>query len=683
MAAPLSRWIPAAFAMAIGCALGWLAEPVLTPDLEAHNGTGLSDKGDLTRKEAIGSAWLPLSELEEQLQSISAAELSALLAKLEPRFWCGHPNGRDALRIVVRRLAEQNPPAELTRELFGRFASWELPAGVRAEALRNLAAALVMVPGVTPEMIGESLRGYTKYEIRAAAAGFVGERRGESLERDAAAVRQLLLAAGLKGDELVSMAAELAAAAWFHEQPEAAIAFAVKNAPVGNSEIFRPMLRQLYAVNPAAAVAALKLAASNAKSSYWTGESALLTGLSAAEFRDVLSQVPKDERLNCLQGFAIELALQAPGNVLELAQQFSAAELYPQQVHEKRSDYSGLLRLLPLFAQRDAARCREWLNSLSTERRLKLLEDTAVSTPSGNAEFARLCLSDPEFQLSATSAFQILSAITGKDLNAALRELPRVPEDERLNVEAALHGKAILDRNSGDIAGVLEALEQLPESLRRQVRTDIYPSLAQRYQTQLKEWIASNPDAPEAKALQIQLANHDAFLSNAQREALLAQALPSINEYPGVASVAESYISFLAQTDPSSAVEWFARIPDGERKVSVAHRIAERWAVTDMASAVAWAEQLPPSPSRDGAFIELVAKQKSDPAEALQQVAQIGDGERRFGAALLLVQEWALADHERAIAIIAEAPLSEDQRSKLHEIVESSPTRIRSKTAAP
>jgi hypothetical protein len=119
------------------------------------------------------------------------------------------------------------------------------------------------------------------------------------------------------------------------------------------------------------------------------------------------------------------------------------------------------------------------------------------------------------------------------------------------------------------------------------------------------------------------------------------------------------------------------------RKEGIAHTIAERWAVTDMAAAVAWAEQLPPSPSRDGAFVELAAKLKSDPTEALQRIAQIEDGEQRFTATRALVQEWVLADFERAIAIIGDAPLSEDHRHKLQEIVESSPTRIRSRIAAP
>ncbi len=672
MAARLPQWLPTPIFLAVGGALGWLLEPAMTPEIESGAASGVDRP--LSTTDVIAGAWLPTATLEQHLRSLSSAEANALLTKLDHAFWSGHPNGRDAWRVLVSRLSEQSSRSELARELFTQVRTWDLPAAARAETMRVLTAALARIPAMTPAMIGKALRGFTWDEVHAAAAIIAEERRGKSIESDASALRQLFVAAEAKADRLDEIANDLVAAAWFREQPEAAIAFAAK-ARGFDGAIFRPMLRQLYAVDAPAAVAALKQIAAYGKSSSWTGESAFLTGLTAAEFRKVASQAPKEERLKCIAGFGGKLAREAPANVAEFALEFSAAELFTEAFFEERFLYNDLPALLPLFAERDATACREWLSAVTPERRVKALQDAVISS----AAYARFCLSTP----GISPSYFLLRPIASEDFNAAMRELPHVPESERSDTEVGLHFSAITERYTGDIAGALQALEQLPERLRSKVADNIFSSLALRHQAQVEQWIAANPTSPSIPALQIALADRDAFLPNARREALLAGSLSTINENPGVATVAESYMQFLSKTDPPSAAAWFSRIPEGDQKNRIAQILAQRWAMTDSSAALAWAEQLPPSSCRDDAFLTLAEKQKANPDEALQRVAQIADPERRYHTTVGLVYQWSLADPERAMSMIAEVDLSDEHRRKLQAIVDSSPTRLRSSKASP
>src|SRR5215204_5690244 len=107
MAARLLRWIPGLIILAIGAVLGWLAEPAFTPDAES---TGHSDaRRDLSppHAEAIGRDWLPVPELEQRIRSLSLDDANRMLEQMPSSFWCSHPNGRDALRMIVRQLRQR------------------------------------------------------------------------------------------------------------------------------------------------------------------------------------------------------------------------------------------------------------------------------------------------------------------------------------------------------------------------------------------------------------------------------------------------------------------------------------------------------------------------------------------------------------------------------------------------
>jgi hypothetical protein len=165
------------------------------------------------------------------------------------------------------------------------------------------------------------------------------------------------------------------------------------------------------------------------------------------------------------------------------------------------------------------------------------------------------------------------------------------------------------------------------------------------------------------------------FVGWASREPLAAlnHALHSTSRSPGNATIG-LMMDQLSIEDPQRAAGMLDLLPDGARALS-AQAVARHWVAMDPQAAAQWIRQLPERNGRDLALGEVVRHLMEDhPAQAFAWAAAIGNSQMRLELIRNALSDRMPDDAASLIRAIETAPLHEQDRKSLIDLLGRRPT---------
>ena len=144
---------------------------------------------------------------------------------------------------------------------------------------------------------------------------------------------------------------------------------------------------------------------------------------------------------------------------------------------------------------------------------------------------------------------------------------------------------------------------------------------------------------------------------------LAAQSLPAGKEQDdAVVGIVQRWV----QKEPGKAAAWVAEFPTGMLRDTALETVVKLWADQDLAEAGKWINSITPRANRDvavAAYVEKVSVQF--PEMAAEWAKAIGDEKLRGERMENLAELWLHSNAAAARAWIAQAPLTDDAKSRL------------------
>jgi hypothetical protein len=542
-----------------------------------------------------------------------------------------------------------------------------------------------------------------------AAREWAAQLKGESRERAMWGVAMVL--ARTKPAEAAKMAAEMSPSGWRHTQvlerlvetwahnnPEAAIQWAVRVPAADRNSVFTKLVSVLGPTNPdvaaqilallppsgedresvlgivvsawakkdpdAALVWATKLAG-NERGRVIEGVGRELARTDAAAAGRWAAQCEGDDRVSALSGVASVLMLNDPAG---------AAKMVSELLPASKGRCTIMDAVITTWAQKDPAAVCEWAQQWTGDDRDPILGSVAGALaqvdPVAAARMAdELPAEGPE---RSRALAKIASSWAAKDPGKASEWVCQLPEKERggvivnvaevwAKVDALAAGEWVSKLPSG--AGRAEALKQVAFRWGWQDATAA------------SEWARQLSESDRVMALSGAI--NALRQQNAPAAATLAVELPPGEEKKRTLGL---IACDWAQRDLEATVAWATKLPQGDRGEALVG-LAWMWAESDCSAAVNWIGQLQPGDDRikacEGVAIGWASR---DPAAAADWVSQL-DEQNRGLAILRVANLWVRKDPGAASDWVRQLPQGGERTDAVNAVTDYWVTKDRAAVA--
>jgi hypothetical protein len=607
-------------------------------------------------------------EIDHAAGASSREELAAAFGSSNAGDWTQGPNGAEALRAILQRLATSDEPSELARAVFSWVGRSQVTEAGRVSLLGIAIEALAADERLSPGVLAAMLRGNREEEIRRVLDALLSARPQGSPTEAAAVAAEFLVAAGIPADRADSLSAAHAMATWLEKDADAAIEYGatLKTMPMPTLA-----LRQVMAVNPGRGVQLFRKMMDRGGEPYSMGQMAFAAGFSAAQMRDAMAGQPEALK-ECLPSFAATTFFQARSEMVRLAEVFPAAEVFAHWTRGEMVLTQGAMAIASGLADRDLEAARAWLAPLSAEHRALVLRSAWEFEGLGNPRLAELCVGEPKFFDPESNAFGLIQALAQTRPEVRARALEMAPKEMRDAWDFDMRFWSISREFRGQLPAAMDAVETAPEKLRIRLRSAVLQGFGADYPDQARKWLEVHPE------MQGELSGVAAMmpqLSDTERGRIIAASQP--RDPVGVRgwlAATSDFATHLAEVNPARGITWLNTLPE-EARGRGAMLLAQNWSAYAPGEAAAWAQSLPPGRARSAAAEGMALSVRHHPEQAVEWTMQIQEPETRYQAVKKLVQDWARADLSTAGWISEQGALTYALRAEVERILEQEANR--------
>lgn len=622
----------------------------------------------------FAAEWRSQEEIDGRVASMDDVQVRRLLQDQDGRFWRAHPNAFATFRAALTKLVAREQPLGLLTECAAWIDGWKLPEALSRRLWRAAVAVVCSRTEVDINDLASLVRNRSKEHVLATLEAFLEARPAASVKAALAQVEQYLAAIGLLADEAFgSRAKALVISAWLIRAPDEALELAAAADPTAMREALHEPLRRMRALDPKGAGRLLRMASEYQVYPEAIGETAFIAGFTPEEIREAFKDAPLKARLRYFDAYASRADETAPDVLVTMASLFPVAELVPEASGNGLSQY-GTNALLRALAVLDPAACERWLEPLDAKLRQKLLENIRSFPALFDAQFARFYLDRAETREAATvqpnELRRAIRAVANEDPELALSYLDRLPADHRAAAEKEIRRGQVASLARDNPAEAMAMAESAPEPLRKNL---IAFALGQQFVDDPEaamRWLAKVESPEFRKSLEVHLATLDTRMSGEARYSRLLslgaeESLVRMSVYFAVQSSALS--------EPERAGALIKRLTNPELQGEATQFLVSQWAEHAPEKAAAWAATLPPGPARDAAADMVVKRIPEQPDIALAWAAAISEPGLRHGVVEVLIRSWANVDHRIAERLADAAPVTDEQRAMLFELIANTP----------
>jgi hypothetical protein len=230
------------------------------------------------------------------------------------------------------------------------------------------------------------------------------------------------------------------------------------------------------------------------------------------------------------------------------------------------------------------------------------------------------------------------SSLLRSDIDSAIRILPRMDEQNQLNMRQQIAQRLAVTRSAGEAQSFIRQFEGQPDY--------------DRLQASVVSGVAKN-DVLMAKQLVDQLADGRA------RD----------NAYVQV-------ITQRAQTDPIEAARWLSSVKDQSVRAAAAGQIAAQWYENDPTAATQWVSNLPAGSSRDDAVMRLSFGWSNLDADQEDLIASIEDRDKRGKAKVQRIYKLMRTNPVKARKLLDDDDIPSYQRRQAETMISQYGSRL-------
>ena len=212
------------------------------------------------------------------------------------------------------------------------------------------------------------------------------------------------------------------------------------------------------------------------------------------------------------------------------------------------------------------------------------------------------------------------------DIDAAIRLLPRIDEQNQVNMRQQIAQRLATIRSPGEAQSFIRQFEGQPGY--DQLQASVISGVAQ-------------TDVLMAKQLADQLEGGTA------RDTAYVQI-----------------IAQRAQTDPTEATRWLSSVSDERLRGAAAGQLASQWYARDPAAAAHWVINLPAGSSRDDAIMQMSFQWGDPTAEQKDLIASIDDRDKRGQAKIRQIYKMMQTNPANARKLLEDEDIPRYQRQQ-------------------
>ena len=222
-----------------------------------------------------------------------------------------------------------------------------------------------------------------------------------------------------------------------------------------------------------------------------------------------------------------------------------------------------------------------------------------------------------------------------------------------------------------NLDAAIRVLPRLPEELQPNVRMQIARRLAEsRSPAEAQAFIRQFEGTPDFADLQASL-----ITGIARSDTALAWQLAEQMADPAARDTA--YLAVIGQqtsSSPEDAALRLDRISDAAMRARATGMVAQQWAANDPVAALRWARNQPPGPGRDDAVMNVAGSYNPPGPEALELAASIEDDQKRGRAQMRIIIRMAGEDRVMARELLDSIELPDHLRDQADEFFSRSNT---------
>ncbi len=320
------------------------------------------------------------------------------------------------------------------------------------------------------------------------------------------------------------------------------------------------------------------------------------------------------------------------------------------------------LSLLNSLARHDPARAvveaQSLVEPMHQKRLLSALFGTLGQQYSGNVAGLVGLIEDEATREEVE--VHVATSWTQRDPDAALDWVLGLGEERAAKIFERTGGLGM----SEDLDAAMRNLPRLPANYQREARYQLARQLAMsRSVAEAQAFISQFESEPDYAELQVSLIN--GIVRN--DPALARQMADRIADATARDAAYLTIVRNLANSDPRQAAGWLDRISDESMRASGLSAVAQRWASQDIDAAVQWARSQPSGPERDYAVMQLATQWESGGEKALELAGTIENERTRGQTQIAIVVRMAGNDLDRASEMIRRLDLSPSMREQADE----------------
>ncbi len=334
-------------------------------------------------------------------------------------------------------------------------------------------------------------------------------------------------------------------------------------------------------------------------------------------------------RANDKEGFPY-LQMSVLGRIAQTDPQLALTEALATPNAQVRS--SMISNVLQHIAQDSPAVAVAYLDQIEDkQQKLEASQSLASSWVRHDPDAAIDWILSQDKETAAQMVQIALGRLLHSDLDAAIRLLPRVDEDNQEFMRQQIAQSLATSRSPAEAQAFIRQFAGQPGY--DQLQASLISGLAQ-------------TDVLMAKQLADQLA--DGSARNRAYVQVIAQR---------------------AQTNPEQAMSWLRGISDESLRGVAAGQLAAQWYAQDPAAAARWVTGLPAGSSRDDAIVQMSSQWQTPTAEQQQLIASIEDQDKRGQAKIRQIYTLMRTNPARARELLQDEDIPSYQRQRIETML--------------
>ncbi|MDJ0701458.1 MAG: hypothetical protein QNJ07_16535 [Woeseiaceae bacterium] len=333
--------------------------------------------------------------------------------------------------------------------------------------------------------------------------------------------------------------------------------------------------------------------------------------------------------------------------------------------NDTSGDESLLLGVITEIAQRDAQLALAETQSISSpdmraHAHTAILAQVAKSDPAAAAEIFEM-IDDP--RVRGSSVQKLANAWAQVDIHAAIDWVLALPDNYQND---ALRG-IVRDLTQRDIDAAIRVLPRLPARETGDLKVHIARTMVQqRSLAQAQTFIEQFKGTEDYARMQVEVLSHLA----SSNPSLAVQMAESVQDTVARDQLVASIAGRQAAQDPQLALQWLGSISDSGARVTAVSQIASMWHSRDPYAASAWIDGLPAGKERDMAIVSTISGRRESPSEVMDRINSVTDADMRKRATLDYVQLLSRTDREEARRIFQGIDLSQAERDRYRRVLD-------------